>query len=84
MTLKLIEQMAEAARYVQGLETKTSALEATCEEQSRIIACFVLVHGRRIHGQAWDQVHERKGFHGYGKRVVEGGVEITVTEPGDA
>ena len=82
MTLKLIEQMAEAALYVQGLENKAAALEATCEDQSRIIACFVLIQGGRIPSGMWDQVHELEGFHGYGKRVYVGGVQITVTESG--
>ncbi len=84
MTLKLIEQMSEAALYVQGLENKAAAMEAMCEDQSRIIACFVRIQGGRIHSEVWEDVHEREGFHGYGKRVYVDGVQITVTEPGDA
>ena len=79
--MKLIEQMAETARYVDGLETKAKALEATCEDLSRIIACFVGMHGGLIPTPVWDRVQRRKGFVSCGKRVRAEGVQITVREP---
>ncbi len=84
MTLKLIEQMEETARYVRVLEAKASAAEATCEEFSRIIACFVRVHGGLIPAEVWDYVDGRNGFVSCGKRLVRDGVQITVKEPMDS
>ena len=82
--MKLIEQMEETARYVRGLEVKAAALEATCEEFSRIIACFVRVHGDMISAEVWDDVRQRKGFVSVGQRLVRDGVQITVTGGIDA
>ncbi len=79
--MKLIEQLEETVRYVRGLETKASAAEATCEDLSRVVACFVRVHGGLIPAEVWDDVHQRKGFVRCGKRVVEDGVQVTVKEP---
>ncbi len=81
--MELIERMAETVRYVEGLEAKAATIEATCEDLSRVIACFVRVHGGLIPAEVWDEVHQRKGFYGYGVRVDESGVQITVVEPDD-
>ena len=79
--MKLIEQMAETARYVNGLEAKAATIEATCEALSQVIACFVRVHGGLIPGDVWDELHQIDGFVRIGKRAVDGGVEITTLEP---
>ena len=81
MGLKLIEQMAEAVRYVEALEAKVAATEATCEDLSRIVACLVRVHGGMIPAGVWDEVHQRKGFVSYSARVDVDGVQIHVGEP---
>ena len=82
--MKLIEEMEKTTRYVRGLETKSAALEATCDEFSRIIACFVRVHGGRIPSVVWDEVHAQDGFFSCGKHVYVGGVKILVKEPSDS
>ena len=83
--MKLIEQMAETARYVESLESQRDALEATCEDLSCMVACFVRVHGGAILADVWDDVHQRKGFFHIGKRVLdEGGVRVTASEPRNA
>ena len=73
--MKLIEQMAETARYVEGLEAKAANAEATCEDLSRVIACFVRVHGGLIPGEVWDELNKMEGFIRIGKRAAGGGVE---------
>lgn len=78
--MKLIEQMAETARYVEGLEAKAKSLEATCEDLSRVVACFVRVHGGLISADTWDRVHRRKGFVSCGKRVCAEGVRTPVNQ----
>ena len=82
--MKLIEQIEETARYVRGLEAKASAAEATCEDLSRIIACYVRVHGGLIPTGVWNEVHQLEGFVRIGKRAVMAGVEITAAEPSDS
>lgn len=82
--MKFIEQMAETVRYVEALEAKVAATEATCEDLSRIIACFVRLHGGLISSDTWDRVHRRKGFIACGRRACAEGVQITVREPSDA
>lgn len=79
--MQLIEQMAETVRYVEGLEAKAAALEATCEDLSRVIACFVRVHGGAIPGDVWDEVQRRKGFYAYSMRVGSSDVQIDTLEP---
>ena len=81
--MKLIEQMAETARYVEGLEAKAANAEGTCEDLSRVIACFVRVHGGLIPAEVWDGLNKMEGFIRIGKRAVETGVQITVVEPED-
>ena len=82
MTLNLIEQMAETVRYVERLEVKAGALESTCDEFSRIIACFVRIQGGLIPGEVWDEVHRQKGFVSCRKKALRDGVEIMTQEPG--